>query len=344
MRSIWKGSVAFGLVSVPVRVYKATEDHDLELHQVHDADGGRIRHQRRCEVCGRKVSQDHIDKAYEQGDQTVILTEDDLSSLPEESGREIDVVEFVPSGQIEPIMLENSYYLAPESSAVKAYTLLRRTLEDTDLTAVVRFTLRQRTRLGALRVRGKTLVLQRLRWEDEIREADFEELDRDVRISQKERTMAADLVTTLSGDFTPEEYTDEYAEQLDKLVSAKLAEGEAVDTEATFGERDEDSAEVIDLMDALRQSVDRARGRKSAPDTQSGTKKTGTEKAGTKKAGTKKAGTKKASTKKASTKKAGTKKDGTKKSGTKSATQSGAKQSGAKKASAKKTETTRKAG
>ncbi|MGO1971750.1 MAG: Ku protein [Propionibacteriaceae bacterium] len=316
MRSIWKGSVAFGLVNVPVRVYKATEDHDLDLHQVHDADGGRIRHQRRCEVCGRKVSQEHIDKAYEQGDQTVILTDEDLRTLPEESGREIAVLEFVPSGQIEPIMLENSYYLAPDKEAVKAYTLLRRALEDTELTAVVRFTLRQRTRLGALRVRGDVLVLQRLLWEDEVRSPEFGELDQDVRVSQKERSMAADLVQTLSGDFTPEDYTDEYAEQLEQLVQAKLEQGEAVDTDATLGEGDEGDADVIDLMDALRQSVDRARDRRTEPsaggakrsEKNSATKESTAKKSTGKKSTAKKSSPKKASPKKASPKKASPKK------------------------------------
>lgn len=333
MRSIWKGTVAFGLVSVPVRLYRATEDHDLELHQVHDADGGRIRHQRRCEVCERVVAHDDIDKAYEHGDQTVILTDEDLSSLPEQRGREIDVLEFVPTGQVEPIMLERSYYLAPDKEAVKAYTLLRRALEDTELTAVVRFTLRQRTRLGALRVRDKVLVLQRLLWEDEVREAEFSELDQDVRVSQKERSMAADLVQTLSGDFTPEDYTDEYAEQLKELVEAKLEQGSAVDTDATFGEGEEGDAEVIDLMDALRQSVDRARGRRKDSTSEGGgsgaAKQSGAKQSGAKKSAKQKS-PKKPAAKKSSPKKSGAKKSSAKKS---SAKKSSTKKSTAKKAS-----------
>src|SRR5688572_21975722 len=102
MRSIWKGAVAFGLVNVPVKVYSATEDHDISLHQVHDKDGGRIKYQRKCEVCGKTIEYEHIDKAYDNGDRTVILTEDDIKSLPEERSREIEVVEFVPSEQIDP--------------------------------------------------------------------------------------------------------------------------------------------------------------------------------------------------------------------------------------------------
>ncbi|GAA2102194.1 Ku protein [Microlunatus panaciterrae] len=260
MRSIWKGSIAFGLVNVPVRVYSATEDHDLELHQVHDKDGGRIRYQRRCEVCGRQVDYDHIDKAYEHGDQTVVLTEDDLSVLPEERSREIEVLEFVPSSQIDPIMFARSYFLVPDAKAVKAYALLRRTLSDTDQTAVVQFTLRRRTRLGALRVRGKVLLLQGLLWDDEVREAEFPELDENTSVSSKEREMAASLVQTLSGEFTPEKFTDEYQDQLHRLVEAKLEQGAALDTEATFGRNgEEEGGEVVDLMEALRRSVENSR-------------------------------------------------------------------------------------
>ena len=155
MRAIWKGAITFGLVNVPIKVYSATEDHDISLHQVHDADGGRIRYQRRCEVCGKVVEYEHIDKAYAEGKTTVVLTEDDLKSLPEERSQEIEVVEFVPSEQIDPIMFDRSYFLEPEKTAVKAYALLRRTLEETDRTAIVQFSLRQKTRLGALRARGQ---------------------------------------------------------------------------------------------------------------------------------------------------------------------------------------------
>ena len=156
-----------------MKLYSATEDHDVGLHQVHDADGGRIRYQRKCEVCGKVVDYEHIDKAYAEGATTVVLTEDDLKSLPEERSKEIEVVEFVPSEQIDPIMFDRSYFLEPEKTATKAYALLRRTLEETDRTAIVQFSLRQKTRLGALRARDKVLMLQSLLWDDEVREADF---------------------------------------------------------------------------------------------------------------------------------------------------------------------------
>jgi DNA end-binding protein Ku len=266
MRSIWKGAITFGLVNVPVKVYSATEDHDISLHQVHDKDGGRIRYQRRCEVCGKIVDYENIAKAYDDGERTVILSGEDLKSLPAERSREIDVVEFVPTNQIDPIMFDRSYYLEPDSKSPKAYVLLRRTLEETDRTAIVHFALRQKTRLGALRVRGDVLVLQALLWDDEVREASFPSLDEKVRIQPQELKMSASLVQSFESDFEPEKFTDEYQVQLRGLIDAKLKQGDAVDTEATFGVSDEEegAGEVLDLMEALKRSVEKSRSKAPA--------------------------------------------------------------------------------
>ncbi|HEY5783820.1 MAG TPA: Ku protein [Microlunatus sp.] len=296
MRSIWKGAISFGLVNVPVRLYSATEDHDLSLHQVHDADGGRIRYQRRCEVCGKVVDYAHIDKAYDDGNTTVVLTEDDLKSLPEERSREIEVVEFVPSAQVDPIMFDRSYFLEPDKTAVKAYALLRRALADTDRTAIVQFSLRQKTRLGALRVRDKVLMLQSLLWDDEVREADFPSVNEDVRVSAKEAEMASSLVENMSADFTPEKFSDDYQAQLRELIAAKLEQGDALDTAATFGEEDAGEpagAQVVDLMDALRRSVEENRSKRGTA-----TKATSAKKAATKQSPAKKASAKKAAARK----------------------------------------------
>ncbi|TPW70777.1 Ku protein [Schumannella sp. 10F1B-5-1] len=284
MRAIWKGSLSFGLVNVPVKLYSATEDHDLPMHQVHDEDGGRIRYQRKCEICAEVVPFEHIDKAYDDGEQTVVLTKDDLASLPAERSRDIDVVEFVPSQQVDDIRLERSYYLAPDSSSMKAYTLLRRTLQETERTAIVRFSLRQRTRLAALRVHDDVLLLQTLLWDDEVREAAFPGLDEHPRVSADELKMAQQLVDSFSKDFEPARFEDEYQVQLKQLVEAKLEQGDALDTEETFGrESGSGGGEVLDLMEALRQSVERRRGGGSSA--KGGAKKTS---AGTKKAPAKK--------------------------------------------------------
>ncbi|GAA4164011.1 Ku protein [Gryllotalpicola daejeonensis] len=270
MRAIGKRSISFGLVNVPVKIYTATQDHDISLHQVHDKDGGRIHYERRCDVCGKVIPFEHIDHAYDSGDRTVVISDEDMESLPEASRDDVEVVEFVPSEQLDPITFERSYYLEPEKGGVKAYVLLRRTLERTDRTAIVRFALRNKTHLGALRVHDDgVMVLQSLLWGDEVREADFSVLEKPPRITPKEQELADSLVKSLEADFNPAVYKDEYQEELQKLIDAKLEEGDSVDTAATFGEEaeegeEEGGAEVVDLMEALRRSVDRKRSSRSS--------------------------------------------------------------------------------
>lgn len=266
MRAIWKGALTFGLVNVPVKVYSATEDHDVSLHQVHAADGGRIRYQRVCEIDGAIVPYAEIDKAYDDGERTVVITAEDISSLPAERSREIEVVEFVPSDQIDLLTLDKAYYLEPDSTSPKAYVLLRQTLEQTDRTAIVRFSLRQKTRLAALRVRGDVLVLQTLLWSDEVRTASFKALEEPVRISDKELELSASLVESFSSDFDPTQFVDEYQQELRTLIDAKLEKGDALDTSETFGDRAESDkgGEVIDLMEALKASVERSRAAREA--------------------------------------------------------------------------------
>ncbi len=303
MRAVWKGAVTFGLVNVPVKLYSATEDHDVSLHQVHAADGGRIRYQRVCEIDGEVVPYQDIDKAYDDGERTVVITDADLKSLPAERSREIEVVEFVPSVQIDPIMLDRSYFLEPDSASSKAYVLLRETLESTDRTAIVRMSLRQKSRLAALRVRGDVLVVQTLLWSDEVRAADFSSLDEAVKISPKELDLSKQLVDSLVNDFEPEQYVDEYQQELRTLIAAKLEQGDAIDTAATFGEQPEEEkgGEVIDLMEALRQSI--AAKREGGKDSGSGSSKaTATAKKGAAD-GEKKPAAKKSSTKSTATKK-----------------------------------------
>jgi DNA end-binding protein Ku len=308
MRAIWKGAITFGLVNVPIKLYPATEDHDISLHQVHDADGGRIRYERRCEVCGKVVEYAHIDKAYAEGKTTVVLTDEDLKSLPEERSHEIEVVEFVPSEQIDEIMFDRSYFLEPDKGAAKPYALLRRALEETDRTAIAQFSLRQKTRLGALRSRGDVLMLQSLLWDDEVREADFPTLKEDVRVAPQELKMAMSLVDNMAGDFNPEKFSDGYQDQLRQLIAAKLEKGDALDTAATFGEQAEDQAdrgEVVDLLEALRRSVEQNRATRGETQAKPAAKKTSGKKTSAKKTAAKKSPAKKTPAKKAPAKKAG---------------------------------------
>lgn len=267
MRSIWKGSLAFGLVNVPVKVYSATESHDIRFHQVHAKDGGRIKYDRVCTECGESVPYAEIDKAFEADDGTrVVLTDEDFEKLPAAEKHEIPVLQFVPTEQIDPILFEKSYYLEPDSSSPKAYALLAATLEHSDRTALVHFTLRQRTRLAALRNRDGLLVLQTLLWPDEVRAAEFPVLDDVQAPTSKELAMAETLVESMSEDFDPDEFTDEYQVELRALIDDALARGgEKVfqAPETTAGGAD---AEVLDLVAALQRSVDAAGGTRAAGD------------------------------------------------------------------------------
>jgi DNA end-binding protein Ku len=314
MRSIWKGSIAFGLVNVPVKVYSATEDHDIKFHQVHAKDNGRIRYKRVCEVCGEVVEYRDIARAYDSDDgQTVIITDEDIATLPEERSREIEVVEFVPAEEIDPLMYDKSYFLEPDSKSSKSYVLLAKTLAETDRVAIVHFALRNKTRLAALRVKDfskrDVMVIHTLLWPDEIRDPDFPVLDKEVEIKPAELKMAGQVVEAMTDDFHPEQFRDEYQEQLHELVQAKLEGGEAFTVEEQPTELDE-TDDVSDLLAKLEASV---KARKSAG-SDSGSSDSGdsddkpAKKAPAKKAAAKKAPAKKAAAKKAPAKKAAAKK------------------------------------
>ncbi|WP_298801879.1 Ku protein [uncultured Pseudokineococcus sp.] len=260
MRAIWKGAVSFGLVSVPVKVYAATGTNDVRFHQVHEADGGRIRYRRVCSVDGEEVSYPEIAKAYETADgEQVVLTDEDLDQLPLSTSREIDVVEFVPSDQVDPVLFNKAYYLEPERTALKPYTLLREALRATDRVAVVKVALRQRESLALLRVRDDVISLQTLLWPDEVREASFDVLSSEVELRPQETTMAASLVESLAGDFDPDAFTDGYAAAVTELVEAKISAGDVRRPPAEGEEEAGEGAQVVDLLSALQRSVDRAR-------------------------------------------------------------------------------------
>jgi DNA end-binding protein Ku len=312
MRSIWKGSIAFGLVNVPVKVYSATEQHDIRFHQVHAKDGGRIKYDRICQECGKSVQFADIDKAYDSPDgERVILTDDDFDKLPAAEKHEIPVLEFVPTEQIDPILYDKSYFLEPDSSSPKAYVLLRETLEETERTALVHFTLRQKTRLAALRVRDNVLVIQTLLWPDEVRAAEFPSLDDAPSARPQEVKMATSLVESMSSEFDPTEYTDDYQIELRKLIDETLANGgeKVIHTEAESQDDGED-AEVVDLVAALQRSVEAAgKNAKSGSDSSTtSSSKSSSSKTPAKKTAAKKTTARKTPAKKAPAKKAAAKK------------------------------------
>jgi DNA end-binding protein Ku len=256
MRSIWKGSVSFGLVSIGVKLYSATEEKSVSFHQVRREDGARIRYKRVAESDGEEVPYSDIAKGYDMPDgETVVLTDDDFADLPLPSARVVDVVQFVPADQIDPIYYNKSYYLEPESSAVKPYVLLRDALEESETVGVVKVAIRNREQLATLRVRDGVIVLYTMIWPDEVRTADFGFLDEGVELREQERNMARSLVESMAGDFDPAEYTDGYREALEAVIEAKVEGREIVETE----DEQPTAGNVVDLMSALRASVDAAK-------------------------------------------------------------------------------------
>ncbi len=264
MRSIWKGSIAFGLVNVPVKVYSATEDHDIRFHQVHAKDGGRIKYIRVCSECGNTVQFADIDKAYDSEDGSrVILNDEDFNKLPAAEKHEIPVLEFVPNDQIDPILFEKSYFFEPDSASPKAYVLLSTVLTESDRTALVHFTLRQKTRLAAMRARDGVLVIQTLLWPDEVRAAEFPSLDDVEKPKAKELKMAQTLVESMAGDFDPTEFTDDYQLQLRQLLDEMIENGGKKVIPAAEVDQEGTDAEVVDLVAALQRSVDEAKSNAS---------------------------------------------------------------------------------
>ncbi|MFZ2511322.1 MAG: Ku protein [Gordonia sp. (in: high G+C Gram-positive bacteria)] len=258
MRSIWKGDLSFGLVNVPVKVYSAIESHDRTSHQVDAKDGTRIRYRRVREGTDVEVDYANLANAYESdAGKPVILTKEDLATLPVNRSPEISIIEFVPADQVDPIYFDKPYYLEPSSKSPKAYTLLAQALASADRLAIATFTLRSRTSLAALRVVDKVITLQTLRWPDEVRKPDFAFLDDDVEIRPQELEMASSLIGTMATDFDPDQYQDVYEQELAKLIEAKAAGAQAFPDTAEKPTADDD--EVADLLAALRASVkDRA--------------------------------------------------------------------------------------
>jgi DNA end-binding protein Ku len=261
-QSVWKGSISFGLVSIPVRLFSATEEKDISFRQVHREDGGRIRYKRVCSVDGEEVPYSDIAKGYELPDgEMVVLDDEDFANLPITSSRAVEVLSFVPADQIDAVQMGKPYYCDPTGDA-KPYVLLRDALDNAERVAVVKVALRQRERLAVLRPRDGVLVMQTLLWPDEVRAAKLDFLDDDVTVRPQELTMAESYIAALSADFDPSEFADGYREALEEVIEAKVAGREVVTPE----EQPASSGQVVDLMEALRRSVAEAKSRRGEGD------------------------------------------------------------------------------
>jgi len=326
MHSMWKGAVSFGLVMIPVKLYAATEQKDIAFRQVHREDGGRIRFRRFCSIEDVEVPYEDVAKGYELPDgEIVILTEDDMAELPLPTTRSIEVVQFTPAEQLDPILFNRSYYVEPEAAGARAYCLLRDALEDSGKVAIAQVALRQRESLAILRVRDGVLVLETLLWPDEIRVPSFPFLDDDIEVRAPELRMAASLIDSMTVDFDPDEYHDSYREALQELVNAKVEGREVIQPEA----EEEPAGETSSLADALRASLAAARGGRlgavpepadeAEDEEQPAKRRAGTPaatKASATRSGSGRASSSRTSSNKASTAKAGTAKAGTAKTGT----------------------------
>jgi DNA end-binding protein Ku len=249
-RAMWKGAISFGLVTIPVSVYPATEEKTLRFNQLHDEDGGRIRYKRVCEKDGEEVSFEHIVKGYEvEKDRYVVLTDEDFDAVPVASSRAIDIVQFVEFDEIDPVMFKKSYYLVPEETGAKAYSLLREAMKEHDRVGIAKVSFRDKEHIAALRFKDDAFVLETMFWPDEIREADFGGVDVDQDVRDNELTMARQLIDSLTSEWNPDEFSDAYRDALLQIVEAKLNGQEIEVVEA------EPAAKVVDLMEALKASV-----------------------------------------------------------------------------------------
>jgi DNA end-binding protein Ku len=261
VKTIWKGAISFGLVTIPVRVYGATEAKSLRFNQLHEPDGGRIRYKRVCSVDGEEIDYSEIVKGYEyEKDHYVTLTDEELDSLPVASAKAIEIERFVEAVEIDPIYFQKAYYLVPEGTGVKAYHLLREAMADDGKVALAKVAFRDKEHLATLRLRDNVFVLETMFWPDEIRVPKFDVLDESVELRPQEIRMARSLIDSLTDAFQPEEFHDDYRAALEELVQKKI-QGE----EITYTEEAEPS-KVVDLMEALKASVEAAKAGKPAPD------------------------------------------------------------------------------
>ncbi len=250
-RTMWKGAISFGLVSIPVRVFPATEERSLKFNQLHEKDGGRIKMKRTCSKCGEEVAFEEIVKGYEyEKDHYVTLSEEDLDAVPLESSRAIDIVQFVDLEDIDPIFFKKSYYLVPDETGIKAYALLREALMNDGMVGIAKVSFRDKEHLAALRFRDKVFVLETMYWPDEIRAADFDEVNAGSKVRAQEIQMARTLIENLTDEWNPEVFRDEYREALLGIVDKKVA-GEEIEVV-----EEEQPSKVIDLMEALKASVE----------------------------------------------------------------------------------------
>ncbi len=256
MRSMWKGAISFGLVMIPVRLYAATEQKDISFRQVHREDGGRIRFRRFCSIDDEEIPYEDIAKGYElPTGEMVVLSDEDMADLPLPTTKAIEVLQFAPAVQVDPMLFNRSYYVEPETAGARAYALLRNALEQSGRVAIAQVALRQRESLATLRVRDGVLILETLLWPDEIRPPEFPFLEQDIEVRPQELTMASSLIDSMTADFDADSFHDNYREALIELVEAKVEGRELLQP----GTLEIAASPAASLTDALKASLEAQR-------------------------------------------------------------------------------------
>lgn len=255
-RSLWSGAISFGLVNIPVKLYSAVHEHDLRFHYVHEKDGSRIGYEKICKKEGKKVPEDEIVKAYQWSDTEYVPMEDSdfEAAAATDQGKTIDLLDFVDHGEIDPVYFERTYHLGPAEGAEKVYALLARALEESGLSAIGTFVMRNRQHLGCLRVHDRVLTLEKMYFHDEIRPLDDIVPDRRPRVEKKQLDMALKLIADSKTAFDPTAYEDTYSDALREIVKRKR-KGQTIEAPDT----PEQPSETPDLMDLLQQSLDASR-------------------------------------------------------------------------------------
>jgi DNA end-binding protein Ku len=262
MQAIWRGAINFGLISIPVRLFSATEEKTLRFNMLHKEDNGRVAFNRTCKECGKdNLTGDDLVRGYEYEKGAYVIFEDEeINNVQIDTSHTVEVVHFTATEQIDPIYYLKSYYLAPDELGTKAYALLRKALNDSDRVAVAKVAIRDKERLATLRVRDNVLVLETMYWPDEIREARFAEIERDIEASDGDQKMATMLIDSLTEDFDPSQYGDRYREALMEAVEQKIQGKEIVAPAATG----EEAPQVVDLTEALKRSLEEVKARSKA--------------------------------------------------------------------------------
>ncbi len=250
-RAIWKGAINFGLVTIPVGLYTATDNKTPKFKQLRKTDHSPIRYKRVAEVDGEEVQWDEIVKGYEfEKDRYVVFTDEELEAANPDGNKLVDVIQFVDESEIDPMMYKKSYYLAPEKTGIKAYQILSQALQEKGRVGLAKVSIREKQQLATLRAKDGVIVMETMFWPDEVREGEFEDLDTDLDIRPEEVEMAASIIDNLTRPFDAEEFEDKSRQVVEDLAAKKVAGEEIVAPSSP------EPTKVVDLLDALKASVE----------------------------------------------------------------------------------------